>query len=138
MSPAENPAAEDERAMGPSVLIVEDEVLSRLAIAEYLRECGFRVVEAASGVEAQQLVLAGLKVDLVFSDITMPGGVDGIDLALWLMVHCESAKVILTSGLPDSLAKAQSACNQVLAFVPKPYDHAAVAERIRELLQPTA
>jgi len=135
MSPAENPVAEGERAMGPSVLIVEDEVLSRLAAAEYLRECGFHVVEAASGVEAQQLVLAGLTVDLVFSDITMPGGVDGIDLALWLMVHCESTKVILTSGLPDALTKAQSACNQVLAFVPKPYVHADVAKRIRELLE---
>lgn len=135
MSPAENPVAEGQRAMGPKVLIVEDEVLSRLAMAEYLRECGFEVIEAASGVEAQQLVLGGLSVDLVFSDITMPGGVDGIDLALWLMVHCESTKVILTSGLPDALEKAQSACNQVLAFVPKPYDHSDVARRIREVLQ---
>jgi CheY-like chemotaxis protein len=137
MSPAENPAAEGERAMGPRVLIVEDEVLSRLAMAEYLRECGFHVIEAANGAEAQQLVLAGLQVELVFSDITMPGGVDGIDLALWLMVNCESTKVILTSGLPDALAKARSACNQVLAFVPKPYDQAAVARRIRELLRTT-
>lgn len=135
MSPAENPSAEGQPAMGPTVLVVEDEVLPRLAMAEYLRECGFRVVEAASGVEAQQLVLAGLKVDLVFSDITMPGGVDGIDLALWLMVHCESTKVILTSGLPDALAKAESACGQVLAFVPKPYDQVTVVEKIRELLQ---
>lgn len=135
MSPAENPFAEGQPAMEPTVLIVEDEVLSRLAMSEYLRECGFQVIEAASGVEAQQLVLAGIKVDLVFSDITMPGGVDGIDLALWLMVHCESAKVILTSGLPDSLAKAESACNQVLAFVPKPYDQADVAKRIRQLLE---
>lgn len=138
MSPAENPVTEGQRAMAPSVLLVEDEVLSRLAMAEYLRECGFHVVEAASGVEAQQLVLAGLKVDLVFSDITMPGGVDGIDLALWLMVHCESTKVILTSGLPDALTKAQTACSQVLAFVPKPYDHADIAKRIRDVLQAEA
>ncbi len=124
--------------MGPTVLIVEDEVLSRLAMADYLRECGFQVIEAASGAEAQQLILAGVRVDLVFSDITMPGGVDGIDLALWLMVHAESAKVILTSGLPDALAKAQTACNQVLAFVPKPYDHAEIARRIRDVLRPAS
>jgi response regulator RpfG family c-di-GMP phosphodiesterase len=134
MSPAENPFSEYQPAMEPTVLIVEDEVLSRMAMSDHLRECGFHVIEAASGVEAQQLILAGLKVDLVFSDITMPGGVDGIDLALWLMVHCESAKVILTSGLPDSLVKAQAACNRVLEFVPKPYDQADVAKRIRELL----
>lgn len=138
MSPAENPVAEGQQAMAPTVLIVEDEVLSRLAMAEYLRDCGFQVIEAANGVEAQQLVLAGLKADLVFSDITMPGGVDGIDLALWLMVNCEATKVILTSGLPDALTKAQVACNRVLAFLPKPYDHAAVAHRIRELLSAEA
>ncbi len=138
MSPAENPFSEGQPAMGPKVLIVEDEVLSRLAIAEHLRDCGFQVIEAASGAEAQQLVLAGLRVDLVFSDITMPGGVDGIDLALWLMVHCESTKVILTSGLPDALAKAQSACNQVLAFVPKPYQYDDVVRRIRDLLDVSA
>ncbi len=135
MSPAESPVAEGQRVMGPTVLIVEDEVLPRLAMAEHLRDCGFRVIEAASGVEAQQLFLAGLKVDLVFSDITMPGDVDGIDLALWLMVNCETTKVILTSGLPDALAKAQSACDQVVAFVPKPYDQETIAQRIRELLR---
>ena len=58
MSPAENPVAEGQAAM-PTVLIVEDEVLSRLAMAEYLRECGLHVIEAASGVDAQQLGLAG-------------------------------------------------------------------------------
>jgi CheY-like chemotaxis protein len=135
MSPAEIPVAEGQGVMGPTVLIVEDEVLSRLAMAEYLRQCGFQVIEAASGLEAQQLVLGGLEVNLVFSDITMPGGVDGIDLALWLMVRSESTKVILTSGLPDALAKAERACNGVMAFVPKPYDYAAVAKRIREALQ---
>jgi len=138
MSPAENPFAEGQPAMGPTVLIVEDEVLSRLAMADYLRACGFNVVEAASGAEAQQLVLAGVKVDVVFSDITMPGGIDGIDLALWLMVNCESAKVILTSGLPDALTKARKVCSQVLAFVPKPYDYGVVAAQIRELLQAQA
>jgi hypothetical protein len=51
------------------------------------------------------------------------------------MVHCEATKVILTSGLPDALMKAESCCNQVLAFVPKPYDQGEVAKRIRELLQ---
>ena len=64
MSPAENPVAEGQAAMGPTVLIVEDEVLSRLAMAEYLRECGFHVIEAANGVEAPHLVLAGLKGEL--------------------------------------------------------------------------
>lgn len=135
MSPAENLVVEGRRAMAPTVLIVEDEVLSRFAMAECLRDCGFHVIEAASGAEAQQLVLAGLRADLVFSDITMPGGVDGIDLALWLMVNCENTKVILTSGLPDALSKAESACNRVLAFVPKPYDQTMVAQRISEALQ---
>ncbi len=135
MCPAEDPAAEHEAAMGPMVLIVEDEVLPRLAMAEHLRDCGFQVVEAGNGAEAQALILGGLKPNLVFSDITMPGGVDGMDLALWLMVQSPDTLVVLTSGLPDSLAKAETACKHVRAFIPKPYDHNFVADRFRSLLQ---
>jgi CheY-like chemotaxis protein len=75
---------EPQAEPGPIVLVVEDEVLIRLATADHLRSCGFKVLESASGAEAQDLILAGPRVDLVFSDITMPGPVDGVALARWL------------------------------------------------------
>lgn len=131
MRPAEDPIVElDQRR---TILVVEDEVLPRLAIAEHLRACGFHVVEAATGLEAQQLLLAGLQVDVVFSDITMPGGVDGIALADWIAANNVSAQIVLTSGLPSALAAAQLTCAHVNAFVSKPYDFDRVTDRLRAL-----
>lgn len=63
------------------ILVVDDDVLIRLAIAEYLRECGFHVFEAADGAEAVTILNAAeLAVDLVFSDVQMPR-MDGFALA---------------------------------------------------------
>ena len=120
-----------ERA--PVVLVAEDEVLIRMAVAEHLRSCGFHVVEAASGAEAQALILAGLEVDLVFSDIQMPE-MDGIALALWLAEHGVNAPIVLTSALRASLDAAQAACTHVSVFIAKPYAEQNLVRHFRALL----
>jgi CheY-like chemotaxis protein len=130
MSPAEDPMATPHLAPQPTVLVVEDEVLVRLAVAEHLRVGGFRVVEAASGAEAQTLLAAGLNVDIVFSDVNMSGG-DGVELAQWLAVNEIAAPVILTSGLPSSLEDARARCSNVRAFVIKPYDMDRLVKQLR-------
>lgn len=61
-----------------TVLVVEDEVLVRLVIADYLRECGYRVHEAANAAEAVTVLESGtVSVNIVFSDVQMPGDMDG-------------------------------------------------------------
>jgi CheY-like chemotaxis protein len=76
-----------------TVLVVEDEVLVRLAIAEYLRDCGYRVIEASSADEAI-LVLQQpeLTIDVVFTDIEMPGPMDGFGLAQWTRTNRPRAR----------------------------------------------
>lgn len=118
----------------PLVLVVEDEVLIRLAAADHLRRCGFKVAEASTGAEAQELILAGLKVDLVFSDITMPGPIDGVALTQWLHVHAPDVPVVLTSGVTSSLEAAREACANVRWVAPKPYDYDGVVVQIRSVL----
>jgi CheY-like chemotaxis protein len=137
MCPAEDPMASPAQKQAPVVLVAEDEVMIRLAVAEHLRECGFQVVEAANGAEAQALILAGLEVDLVFSDIQMPD-VDGVALAQWLSEHGVDAPIVLTSGMPDALKAAQSACVNVSVFVPKPYAEHSLAQHFRALLSKRA
>jgi DNA-binding response OmpR family regulator len=134
MSPAENPMTDEHPAAQPVVLVVEDEVLIRLATADYLRENGFKVVEAATGGEAQELILAGLKPDLVFSDITMPGSVDGVALARWLSAQGVAAPVMLVSGVTAVLEEARAECANVRAIAIKPYDYDQILARIRALL----
>ena len=134
MSPAEDPMAAAESSRRASVLLVEDEVLLRLALAEELRALGFVAIEAANGEEARSLILAGVGVDLVMSDLTMPGELDGVGFATWLAQYGSTAPVILTSGLPTALARARAECPHVRAFVPKPYDQGAVIRQIEALL----
>ncbi len=134
MCPAEESMAEPESVQAPSVLVVEDEVLLRLALCEHLRECGFNVIEAMNGEEAQALILAGANVDLVLSDIQMPGVVDGVGLALWLAEQGVTAPVLLTSGVASALEAAEQACSHVKDFVIKPYDYDLLTQQVRKLL----
>lgn len=105
----------------PSALVAEDDVLLRLALSEYLREAGFHVLEAANGDEAQKIMGAPVRVDIVISDVHMARAGEGLELAHWVGANHPDVPVILTSG---SQGVAQSpvlaACLNAV-FVPKPY-----------------
>jgi CheY-like chemotaxis protein len=67
------------------VLIVEDEALIRVALADFLQDVGFKVLEAANANEAVEIIeKASVPIDLVFTDVRMPGTLDGIELAHWI------------------------------------------------------
>lgn len=131
MSPAEDIIPE-EAAASPVIVVAEDEVLVRMAIAEHLRACGFTVVEAASGDEARAVILSGIAVDLVFSDIQMPGEMDGIALAQWLASNHPEIPVVLASGAAATLAVGRVSCARVRAFMSKPYDYDVLSRSFRE------
>jgi CheY-like chemotaxis protein len=117
----------------PTVLVVEDEMMVRMPIAEYLRDCGYTVLEAADASEAIATIDAEGPVSLVFSDIRMPGKMDGFGLAEWFQAHYPSVPILLTSGynggrdLPlDPVSRAR--------FIKKPYSQMQVARQIAALL----
>jgi CheY-like chemotaxis protein len=88
-----------EQRQAPTVLIVEDEVLVRMALADQLREVGCMVVEASDADEALLLLRNDfLQVDVVISDIRMPGSMDGLGLARVLRLERPKAKIILMSA----------------------------------------
>jgi CheY-like chemotaxis protein len=117
-----------------TVLVVEDEVLIRLVIAEYLRDCGYRVFEAAHADEAL-LVLRRLElaIDVVFTDVEMPGSMDGFALAQWVRTNAPGVDVILAGSVNRAVQAASDLCDQQ-DHVPKPYDPQSVHDRIRRLL----
>ena len=90
-------------ASSATVLVAEDEILVRTVIAAYLRDCGFDVVEAGNADEAVRVLEAGTRVDIVFSDVNMPGRLDGFGLAQWLRRKRPGLKIILTSGRHPTL-----------------------------------
>ncbi len=123
----------DTQERVPAILIVEDEVLIRFAIADYLRECGFKILEAGHAAEAIEFLQSDVEIDLVFSDVQMPGEMDGFGLSKWIRANRPKLPVILTSGDFSKSAKAKELCESE-PFFAKPYDVAKVVAHIRNTL----
>jgi len=106
-------------AEAPRVLVAEDEFLIRMLVADHLRDAGFTVVEASSGDEAIAILKAGAVFDLVFTDVRMPGSVDGMGLLDFVKRTQPAVPVLVTSGhLEPHLAYSRGAEH----FISKPCD----------------
>jgi CheY-like chemotaxis protein len=126
-------ASADSSAARQTVLVVEDEVFVRLVISAYLRDCGYRVMEAADADEALVILQhLEIEVDVVFSDVEMPGSMDGFELARWLRTHRPDVDVILTGSTPRAANAAAELCES--GPLPKPYEPQVVEDRIRRLM----
>lgn len=116
------------------ILVVEDEVLIRFVIADYLRECGYHVMEAADAAEAVALLqVEAAPIDLVFSDVQMPGDMDGFGLAHWVRANRPGLPIILTSGNARTADLGEQLC-EIGPLESKPYDAASLVNRMRTLL----
>jgi CheY-like chemotaxis protein len=111
MSPETNPLREP-----PCIMVVEDEVLIRAALAERLRMKGVSVVEAANADEAWSYLEAGGAADLIFSDVRLGGSMDGAELARRVREKHPAVAILLTSATtpPPGIDRA--------TFIAKPYD----------------
>jgi two-component system, response regulator PdtaR len=116
----------------PTVLVVEDEVLIRLLIAEELRNQGIHVLEASHAEEALTVLESTLPVHVLFTDIRMPGRLDGIGLSRLARERYPHIKLMLTSShQPEGYARASAD-----VFIFKPYDLGAVVRDVEALLAP--
>jgi CheY-like chemotaxis protein len=113
------------------ILIVEDEILVRMAAAEHLRDAGYSVLEATNAAEAVRLIVANRSIELVFTDIHMPGEMDGNGLRRWILSERPYIKVLLTSGTDQAASGNGSGKRHVIG---KPYEFAELERWIRELL----
>jgi CheY-like chemotaxis protein len=116
-----------------TILVVEDEGIIRMNVADFLQDRGFVVIEAANAAEAVGAMGdSGNGIDLVFSDVRMPGDMDGFALATWLAKHFAHVPVILTSG--DTGKENARRAFVGSAFVAKPYQLHTVAQKISDAL----
>lgn len=115
----------------PSVLVVEDELFVRWAISEALRDAGYNVIEAVNGDEAVSIIQTGVQLDLVFSDVRMPGVIDGLALLEFINRVDPGIPVLVTSGhCEPALALGGGAAG----FVRKPYEIDALLGLVRDQL----
>jgi len=115
-----------------TILVVEDEVLIRLAVSDFLRECGYRVVESSTGEEAQRVFQSGEPIEILFSDIDLGRGINGFVLAAWVRENYPTVRIILASGAARMAPGADDLCDGPL--FQKPYSFSALEGHIKRLL----
>jgi CheY-like chemotaxis protein len=114
----------------PVILVVEDEALVRLAAVGMLEDAGFRIIEAMNGDQALELLAADCDVQLLFTDVSMPGATDGFALARHVRDRWPHIAIMVAS------AKRVSQPDQLPAgarFEQKPYSPEMVVRHAREL-----
>jgi DNA-binding response OmpR family regulator len=117
-----------------TVLLVEGNILSRVVIAAYLRDCGYRVFEATNGGEAMTILSEpNLHVDVVLANLDLPGSMNGFALRDWISKARAGLKVVLTAS-PQGAAEAVGELCGGGPMLAKPYEPRLVEERIRRLL----
>lgn len=119
--------------LAESVMVVEPDVLVRMTVADYLRECGYRVVEAITGEEALSILGAGVKVDTILSAVKLQGAVDGFALAQRIREHFAGVEVILTTGIAMTAKKAGELCDQ--GPRKRPYHPDLIVDRLKLLFE---
>lgn len=114
------------------VLLVEGDIVVRHPLAEYLRECGFKVLEASTGDEAMQLLSTpALAIDVVLADMTTAGS--GFALRQWIVAQSIPVDIVVAGSLESAVDKAGNLCNDGPALA-KPWDHHLVLDHIRRAL----
>jgi CheY-like chemotaxis protein len=112
------------------VLIVEDEPLLRMAAVNFISDAGFETLEAGAAAEAIAILESRPDIRLVFTDIHMPRGMDGLKLAALIRDRWPPIEIVLTSGYGEPSSDALPArC----AFIPKPYEPEALVAALRKL-----
>jgi two-component system, response regulator PdtaR len=126
----ENRDGSEFGAVPQIILIVEDEALVRLDAADFLRQGGYWVQEAANASEAMELLQSKCNVDLLFTDINLGKGLDGIQLALWALANIPRVKILVTTG--DTL---KNVLPVVLGeILQKPYALSDLLKRVQHAL----
>ncbi len=112
------------------ILVVEDEVLVRLFVADELRFAGYAVIEAADAHEALALIRSDVGIDLMLTDVEMPGVLDGAALARLVRAERPYLKVVIASG---HLAR-HDLVGVADAFLAKPFDTVRLVQQVGTLL----
>lgn len=124
-------ALPDPEERKPSVLIVEDEPMIRLALSDYLQDCGYNVLSVGNAAEAVEAIKSkSFSIDVVLTDVRMPGEMDGFALARWIRQHKPGLPVLITTGDRIKAETVTELCDKN-PIIEKPHDFKQVLARIR-------
>jgi CheY-like chemotaxis protein len=121
-----------------TILVVEDDTLVRDDVVTQLKSLGYTPLAAANAAEALARVAAGEAFDLLFTDVIMPGGMNGRELAEEIARRRPGTRVLFTSGYTENAIVHHGRLDPGVALLNKPYRKMDLAEKIRQVLDGTA
>ncbi len=136
--PPEPPRPYEPAAGGKTILLVEDDPGVRLVTVRILESLGYHVVDVPNGDEALRALRSMPAVDLLFSDIVMPGGMSGQELSTQARRLRPGLTVLLTSGYASIVSPAPSGTARPYFLLPKPYGVTELERKLVEVLEPSA
>ncbi|MFL9848194.1 hybrid sensor histidine kinase/response regulator [Pseudomonas chlororaphis] len=139
-STEQEPGAAPRRGQRPghgqeTILVVEDNEDVRAAAVELLEHAGYKVLVAANGDAAMQLLLNGARVELIFTDVVMPGLIKSTDLALWAKTQSPAVAVLFTSGHTRDIISCNHQLSPDTHLLSKPYSPDALTAMVRSVLE---
>ena len=123
------------RGQGEAILAVEDDDMVRAHVAAELKALGYNVLTARSGAQAMELLRSDAQIDLLFSDVVMPGGMSGPQLAEQALLLRPELRVLYTSGYTENTVIHQGRVDPGVQLLNKPYRRYDLAAKLRAVLQ---
>jgi CheY-like chemotaxis protein len=120
---------------GERVLVIDDEATVRMVIAETLESYGYRVLEAVDGPSGLRILESGARIDLLITDVGLPGGMNGRQIADLARVTRPGLKTLFITGYAETAALGDGRLEPGMEVITKPFAMTAFAQKVRELLE---
>ena len=135
VEPARQESQVLEAATGATVLVVDDEAVVRAPIMEVLNEAGYIALEAQDGQAGLRLLDADARVRLLVTDVGLPGGLNGRQVADAARQKYPGLKVLFITGYAEQAAVGSGALEEGMAMIAKPFAMADLADKVAEMLR---
>jgi PAS domain S-box-containing protein len=132
------PTEKVEAGAGEVVLVVDDEATVRMLVAEVLGDAGYKVVEAADGPAALKILQSGRRLDLLITDVGLPGGMNGRQVADAARVQRKDLKILFITGFAENAVVGNGYLDAGMEILAKPFAMSTLANRVREMIDAVA
>jgi PAS domain S-box-containing protein len=124
-----------ERGFGETVLVVDDEVTVRMLMVEVLSESYYNILEAADGPSAMKILESGKRIDLLITDVGLPGGMNGRQVADAARVPRKDLKVLFITGYAENAVIGNGHLDAGMEVLAKPFAMSTLANKVREMIE---
>ena len=129
------PSAISETGSGQTVLVIDDEPTVRMLIVEVLEEAGYAALQAEDGPSGLRILQSGVQIDLLITDVGLPGGMNGRQVADAARVSRPDLKILFVTGFAENAAVANGHLEPGMAVITKPFVMTELASRIEEMIE---